>query len=43
MGDCLGGAGGSGVNGQEAETQARSGCDLMITFLWFLSQFKYPP
>ena len=43
MGDCLAGSGGSGVNAQEAGTQARSGCDLMITFLWFLSQFKCSP
>lgn len=34
---------GAGVKGQEARTQAKSGCDLMITFLWFLSKLKYSP
>lgn len=30
-----------GVKGQEVWTQAMSGFDLMITFLWFLSKLKY--
>lgn len=29
---------GEGVKGQEVGTQAKSGCDLTITFLWFLSK-----
>lgn len=39
MGERLVGFGvGEGVKGQEVGTQAKSGCDLTITFLWFLSK-----